>query len=71
MSRFVGFSFLALDLVASVTALVQSSLSLAILLLAAFASVALAALSGLLRSLLWPSYFWDSDGAPAGKRRAV
>ncbi|TWU05829.1 hypothetical protein [Stieleria varia] len=59
MSRITALGFVMLDTVLSIAMIVQSTLTLAVVLLTIAGSVGLAFLSKSLRSLLWPSYFWD------------
>lgn len=59
MSRFIGLGFLAIDASASITTWLSSSSVLASLIFSAVSSVTLAMMSRTVRSVLWPTYFWD------------
>ncbi len=62
MSRITAIGFVMVDAFLSIATIVQSSLTLAVVLLTIMGSMGLAMLSSTLRSLLWPTYFWgDSE----------
>ncbi|WP_182866864.1 hypothetical protein [Stieleria mannarensis] len=62
MSRLTAFGFVIVDAALSLATIVQSTLTLAIVLLSVLGSLGLAFLSGAVQSLLWPKYFWDDNG---------
>lgn len=59
MSRALGFFFLLGDAVSTIAAFLHSSGLLVGAVFAVFTSFALAILSSSIRSVLWPTYFWD------------
>ncbi|KAA5542569.1 hypothetical protein FYK55_13595 [Roseiconus nitratireducens] len=65
MSRLVGFGFALLDFSATAVSLLNCSMTLAVVTFSLVSSLALATMSGAVRSLLWPTYFWDQ---PEGDR---
>lgn len=59
MSRFIGFGFLAIDATASISTWLSCSSVLASLVVSGASSLMIAMMSKTVRSLLWPTYFWD------------
>lgn len=59
MSRFVGFAFVLGDAITTIATFLNSSGALLVVILSALTSIFLASLSSTIRSLFWPTYFWD------------
>lgn len=59
MSRTLGFCVVLGDAATTIAALLNSSGALLIAVFSVLASVILATTSSAIRSILWPTYFWD------------
>ena len=63
MSRIATVGFVMIDGFLSIATVLQSSLTLAVVLLSLLGSIGITMLSGTVRSALQPSYFWeDAEG---------
>lgn len=61
MSRITAIGFVTIDAVLSTATIVQSSLTMAVFLVVLFGSIGITILSGVVRSILWPTYFWSDS----------
>ena len=59
--RVAAMLFLFVDGAATLVTLIQSSLTAVVILFAIGSSALLALLSSTIRSLVWPTYFWDES----------
>ena len=60
-SRMIAFGFVLLDAATTLLSLLQCSATLLIVVACCASSVFLAISSSIVRSLLWPTYFWDAS----------
>jgi|GEM_PF-5862740 len=61
MSRLMGLGFVLCDAAATCATVIYSSGAVVVLVTAFFTSCAVGLLSSTVRSLLWPTYFWDTS----------
>lgn len=59
MSRMLGIGFIVGDLATAVATFLNASGLFVGVIFAVLTSIALAGLSSSIRSILWPTYFWD------------
>lgn len=57
--RIAAACFLIVDGVATLATMIHSSLTAVVIVLAVGSSALLALLSSTVRSMIWPTYFWD------------
>lgn len=59
LSRLVAVGFCALDMLATLLTILHGSATMVVIALSLAISIGLACCSSLVRSVLWPTYFWD------------
>ncbi len=62
MFRLLAFGFMTCDAVLTLAVMLCQSFTLMVVFASVFTSLAIALLSGAVRSTLYPSYFWDEKG---------
>ncbi len=61
MSRLVGVGFILFDATATIASVLSASGAMLFVVLSVLSSIALALMSMTVRSVFWPSYFWNES----------
>lgn len=71
MSRLVGFGFVLCDIAATAFSMLSACGTLFVIVLSILSSITIATFSWMVRSTIWPTYFWDSEELAAPRKAPV
>ncbi len=71
MSRLVGLGFVLCDIAATVFSMFNACGTLLVIVLSVLTSITIGTFSWMVRSTIWPTYFWDAEELAAPRKAPV